>query len=89
MPVVLFTGYSVWQKRYHGALTTIFKIKISASIVIVLILPILVIWPTIQPKIVVTPSTERWIFMGLSFVLLAAVGLAGHMGGKLVFGNRK
>jgi len=89
MPVVLFTGYSVWQKRYQGTLTTIFKIKISASVVIVLILPILIIWPTVQPEIVVTPSTGRWIFMGLSFVLLAAVGLAGHMGGKLVFGNRK
>jgi rubredoxin/uncharacterized membrane protein len=89
MPVVFFTGYSVWQKRYQGALTSIFKIKIGASIVIALILPILVIWQVIQPEIVVKPLSGRWIYLGLSFVLLAAVGLAGHIGGRLVFGNRK
>lgn len=89
IPVVFFTGYSVWQKRYQGALTSIFKIKIGASIVIALILPLLIIWQFIQPEIVVKPLTGRWIYLGLSLLLLAAVGLAGHMGGKLVFGNRK
>ena len=28
MPLVLFTGYEVWQKRYRGAMTPIFKVKI-------------------------------------------------------------
>ncbi len=89
LPVVFFTGYSVWQKRYRGAWTSIFKIKIGASIVIALTLPILVIWQAIQPEIVVKPLSGRWIYLGVSFLLLMAVGLAGHMGGKLVFGNRK
>ena len=89
LPVVFFTGYSVWQKRYQGAWTSIFKIKIGASVVIALTLPILVIWQAIQPDIVVKPLPGRWIYLGVSFVLLTAVGLAGHMGGKLVFGNRK
>jgi rubredoxin/uncharacterized membrane protein len=89
LPVVFITGYVVWQKRYQGALTSIFKIKIGASIVIALILPVLVIWQFIQPEIVVKPLTGRWIYLGLSLLLLAAVGLAGHMGGKLVFGHRK
>ena len=89
LPVVFFTGYSVWQKRYQGAWTSIFKIKIGASIVIALTLPILVIWQAIQPEIVVKPLSGRWIYLGVSFLLLMAVGLAGHMGGKLVFGNRK
>ena len=89
LPVVFFTGYSVWQKRYQGAWTSIFKIKIGASIVIAFTLPILVIWQVIQPEIVVKPLSGRWIYLGVSFVLLTAVGLAGHMGGKLVFGNRK
>lgn len=88
LPVVFYTGYSVWKNRYKGALTAIFKIKIAASIVIALILPILVIWPVIQPEIIVNPISGRWVYLGLSFLLLAAVGLAGHMGGKLVFGNR-
>ena len=89
MPVVLFTGYEVWQKRYRGALTTIFKIKIGASIVTVILLLTLIIWRVIQPDIITTPSNGRWVFLFLSLVLVGAVGGAGHMGGKLVFGNRK
>jgi rubredoxin/uncharacterized membrane protein len=89
MPVVLFTGYEVWQKRYRGAMTTIFKIKIGASIVTVILLLTLIIWRVIQPDIITTPSNGRWVFLFLSLVLVGAVGGAGHMGGKLVFGNRK
>jgi len=89
MPVVLFTGYETWQRRYRGALTSIFKIKIGASVVTVLMLLTLVIWRAVQPDIVAAPSSSRWIYLSLSGILLAAVGLAGHMGGKLVFGNRK
>ena len=29
MPAVLFTGYIVWQKKYSGALTSVFKLDIS------------------------------------------------------------
>lgn len=89
MPLVVFTGYEVWQKRYRGAMTTIFKIKIGASIVTTLLLLVLSIWRAVQPEILTAPSTGRWIFIGLSVVLVAAVGGAGHMGGTLVFGNRR
>ena len=89
MPAVLLTGYGVWQKRYRGVLTPIFKIKIGAVIVTVLTLLTLVIWRIVQPQIIAVPSNGRWIFLGLSLVLLGAVALAGHIGGKLVFGNRK
>jgi uncharacterized membrane protein len=89
MPVVLLTGYETWQRRYRGALTSIFKIKIGASLVTVFLLLTLIIWRAVQPEIVTTPSSGRWIYLSLSGILLVAVGLAGHMGGKLVFGNRK
>lgn len=89
MPIVVFTGYEVWQKRYRGALTSIFKIKISASIVTLLVLLTLIIWRAVRPDIITIPSSGRWIYLTLSCILLTAVGLAGHMGGKLVFGNRK
>lgn len=89
MPLVLFTGYEVWQKRYRGAMTTIFKIKIGASMVTTLLLLVLSIWRAVQPEILTVPSTGRWVFIGLSVVLVSAVGGAGHMGGKLVFGGRK
>ena len=89
MPIVVFTGYEVWQKRYRSAMTTTFKIKIGASIVTVLLLCVLSIWRIVRPDIITTASMGRWIFLLLSLVLVAAVGLAGHMGGKLVFGSRK
>lgn len=89
MPLVLFTGYVMWQKRYRGALTTIFKIKISASILAVILLVTLIVWRVVQPDIVTAASTDRWVFLGLAVLLVAAVGTAGHMGGKLVFGSRK
>lgn len=89
MPLVVFTGYEVWQKRYRGAMTTIFKIKIGASVITTILLLVLSIWRAVQPEILTTPSTGRWVFLGLSVVLVAAVGGAGHMGGKLVFGGRK
>ena len=89
MPLVLFTGYEVWQKRYRGALTPIFKIKIVAAGISVILLFSLTIWRAIQPDIMTTASNGRWVFLFLSFLLVGAVGAAGHMGGKLVFGSRK
>lgn len=89
MPLVLFTGYETWKKRYRGALTSVFKIKIGASVVAVLLLLLLTIWRAVDPDIATTPSTGRWVFLGLSLILVGAVGGAGHLGGKLVFGTRK
>lgn len=89
MPAVLFTGYIMWQNRYRGAMTSIFKIKIGASAVATLLLLILTIWRAAQPTIITTPTGGRWLFLMLAGLLLAAIGLAGHMGGKLVFGARK
>lgn len=89
MPAVLFTGYIMWQNRYRGAMTSIFKIKIGASAVAMLLLLILTTWRAAQPTIVTAPSGGRWLYLLLAGLLLAAVGLAGHMGGKLVFGARK
>jgi uncharacterized membrane protein len=88
MPVVIFTGYEMWLKRYQGALTTLFKIKIAAAIVTVVALLTLIIWRIVQPEIVTSPSSGRWVYLAVSLLLLMAVGVAGHMGGKLVFGGR-
>ena len=89
MPAVLFTGYIMWQNRYRGAMTSTFKIKIGASAVAITLLPVLIIWRAAQPTIITVPSGGRWLYLLLTGLLLAAIGLAGHMGGKLVFGARK
>ncbi len=89
MPAVLVTGYIVWQNRYRGALTLIFKIKIGASATAVLLLLILTGWRALQPAVITTASGGRWLYLLLCLLLVAMVGIAGHMGGKLVFGGRK
>ena len=89
MPAVLFTGYIMWQNRYRGAMTSTFKIKIGASAVAITLLPVLIIWRAAQPTIITVPSGGRWLYLLLTGLLLTAIGLAGHLGGKLVFGARK
>jgi len=89
MPLVIFTGYVTWQKKYKGAKTSVFKIKIAASIAATVILFGLVIWKTLEPDVLITPSLDRWLFLFWSSFMLAAVGLAGHLGGQLVFAGKK
>ncbi len=89
MPVVLVTGYATWQKKYNGAKTPLFMMKISASCVVTVVLFGLIVWKTVEPDILTTASSGRWLFLLWSLLLLAAVGLAGHLGGKLVFDKKK
>jgi uncharacterized membrane protein len=85
MPVVLYTGYITWQNKYQGALTTLFKIKIGASIVSVSLLFILVFWRIVNPDIISAGGLAMIVYLLLALVLVGAVGLAGQLGGKLVF----
>lgn len=89
MPLVLLSGYVTWQKKYKGAKTSVFKIKIGASCAATVILFGLVVWKTMQPDILATASSGRWLFLVWSLLLLAAVGLTGHLGGQLVFAKQK
>lgn len=86
MPAVIYTGYVEWQNRYKGAKTKIFGIKIGASIVVLATLIAMVVWRLIDPEVAM--SAGRWTYLGIGLVSVAAAGLAGHMGGKLVFGSR-
>jgi uncharacterized membrane protein len=86
MPAVVMTGYIAWQKRYKGARTKIFGIKIGATIVVCATLLAVVVWRIVDPE--VATSAGRWTYFLISVVSVAAAGLAGHMGGKLVFGSR-
>jgi len=89
MPPVLISGYVTWQNKYRGERTALFTMKIGASLIATITLFILVAWKTVQPDILSSSSSGRWSFLLLSFLLLASVGIAGHLGGKLVFGKNK
>ena len=83
MPVVLITGYLEWKNRYKKVMTTIFATKIGASAIVSATLIAMVVWRLVDPQVLASPG--RWIYLLLGVVMVAAAGLAGHMGGKLVF----
>jgi rubredoxin/uncharacterized membrane protein len=85
LPVALFTGYNEWQKKYQGAMTRIFKIKIISAIVVTVVAVIVVLWHLIAPESFQNTSGGRTLFLLLHLILLAATGIAGFIGGKLVF----
>ena len=88
LPVVLVTGFVEWQKRYKGIKSMIFITKILCSLVVLATTNILVFWRLIDPAVLAQGSPSRFIYLGIAAGMLAAVGIAGHLGGKLVFGTR-
>ncbi len=80
LPAVILTGYLEWQNRYKGAKTKIFGAKIGASIVVLATLTVLVVWRIADPG--VATSASRWIYFLVGLIMVGAVGLAGHIGGK-------
>lgn len=85
MPLVLFSGYLEWQKKYGGELTGLFTIKMICAAVVTLTAIILVVWFMIDPKVAAEPLYRKGPFLFVNFVMLAAAGTAGFFGGKLVF----
>ncbi len=88
LPVVLFTGYFEWQKRYKGIKTAIFITKIICSIIVLASVSVLVFWRLLDPQVLAAGSPNQLIYLGITGAALAAAGIAGHLGGKLVFGSR-
>ncbi|THB74438.1 MAG: rubredoxin-type Fe(Cys)4 protein [Desulfobulbaceae bacterium] len=87
MPAVIATGYLEWQNRYQGVKTGIFMVKIGASIVVTITLSALVVWRLITPDVM--GSESKWVYVLIGLVMVGAAGIAGHLGGKLVFDTRK
>ncbi len=83
LPFVVFTGFLEWQKKYQGALTLLFKIKIAAAAVTCVLSVVSLVWYLVDPEVL--HSAGAGIFIFINIILLAAVGIAGHIGGKFVF----
>ena len=83
LPFVIFTGILEWQKKYKGANTTIFKLKILAASLTSVSCAINFVWYLVNPDILSSPKS--WVFIFINLIMLASAGIAGHIGGKLVF----
>jgi len=83
MPIVLFTGVVEWKQRYGGTYTNLFVTKITCGGVVFALSIILSLWGIFDQSI--TTGELSWFYIILYFIMLAAAGIAGHLGGKLVF----
>jgi len=88
LPIVIVTGFIEWQKRYKGIKTAIFIIKIICAVAVLGAANVLVFWRIIDPAVCAVDSPSRYIYFGIAAGMLAAVGIAGHLGGNLVFKTR-
>ncbi len=82
LPFVIFSGYMEWQIKYGGRLTGVFKAKITSALLTFLLGLVLTVWFLVDPEVVTSKSI---VFIVLALVWLAAVTMAGYLGGKLVF----
>lgn len=80
MPMVFFSGYLDWKARYGGVYTATIVTKIVCAVIVFGVGIVLVLWGSFS-------STVGWPFLLFHLIMLAAAGIAGYMGGKLVFGN--
>ncbi len=83
LPFVIFTGVLEWQKKYCGAMSPVFKLKILSAALTTTTCIISLVWYLLDPNILSTP--KAWVFILINLIMLAAAGIAGHVGGKLVF----
>ncbi len=81
----LFSGYVEWQKKYEGAVTKYFFTKIICGAVVLSSAIVLVIWYIIDPDVTGAISVKRWGFVFVNLIMLTGIGIAGFIGGKLVF----
>jgi hypothetical protein len=80
---VIFSGFLDWAKKYKKALTPLFVIKIVAASITFVACLISLVWYLMNPGII--GSSQGWLFIVINLVMVVSAGVAGHIGGKLVF----
>lgn len=85
MPLVIYTGINEWKRRYGGNRTTLFTAKIICGGVVLAGSATSVVWGALAQDALLLDTQHKWTFIGLHVVILIAAGIAGFLGGKLVF----
>jgi len=83
LPLVIFAGFVEWVKKYNSAMTMFFKIKIIAAFVTLLACLVSLVWFLKDPGVL--HSCYAWLFILVNVSMVGAAGVAGFLGGKLVF----
>lgn len=83
LPFVLFTGALEWKKKYNGTLNNLFKLKILSATLTTILCVISFGWYLLSPDVLSSPLA--WLFILINIIMVAFAGIAGYIGGKLVF----
>lgn len=83
LPLVLYTGVLEWKEKYNQATTRLFRLKITAAATTSAACALSMLWYLLDP--LVLSSSLAWVFILINLVMLGSAGVAGHLGGKLVF----
>jgi len=85
-PVTTATGFFDWWNRYQAYLTSVFKIKITGSFVLMALAGPAVLLRAFHPDLAVLPlGGLGWAYLVLLAACTATVVVLGYYGGKLVF----
>ncbi len=85
-PLTAATGFADWKVRYQGYMTSVFKIKITGSFVLMGLAASAVLLRFFVPAIAKLPlSGPGWVYAGLLAACTGTCVVLGHYGGKLVF----
>jgi rubredoxin len=85
MPLVIVSGFADWKVRFKGAMTKIFKIKITCAIIVTIGTLALLLWAFYFPFYTFKDPIGKYLFWAAHLPVLGAAGLAGFLGGRLVF----
>ncbi len=83
LPFVVYTGTLEWRTKYNAAMSSVFKLKIVAAALTCATCVISFFWYVSDPGLLTSP--RAWVFILVNILMLACAGIAGHIGGKLVF----
>lgn len=85
-PITTLTGFADWKIRYKGYMTSVFKIKITGSFVLIALSVPTVLLRLLVPDVAALPlSTAGWAYAALLAACVVTCIVLGHYGGKLVF----
>ena len=86
VPVTIGTGFFDWWNRYQAYMTSVFRIKITGSFILMALAGPAAALRAYHPDVAVLPLTGLgWMYFGLLGACIAACVVLGHYGGKLVF----
>jgi uncharacterized membrane protein len=85
-PVTAATGFLDWWTHYKAYMTSVFKIKITGSFVLIALGGPAVLLRVFHPDLAVLPlGGAGWAYFGLLAACTATCVVLGYYGGKLVF----